>query len=136
MRPEGQFLATAVAALVLAGCGQAAEVEPVDLPSLRTKLHALTSDPCHSEPRERPPYACEKYVTQLANTARTVSAAGRVNQTALRDPGRRMTSAVRAFNRGGCDNERPKSDAACYTALETIAQAVADVEAELEETVQ
>lgn len=126
-----------LAAVLLAGCGSGGsntEDEPVDLPSLRVKLHALSTDRCHAQPREVPPHACEKYVTQLANAARTVVVAGRVNQRALRDPGRRMTRAVRDFNSGDCDNRQPKSDAACYTALEAIAQAVRDVEAELEET--
>lgn len=124
----------ALAVLLPAGCGSGAEDEPVDLPSLRVKVHALTADPCHAQPREQLPYACEKYVTQMANTARTVVAAGRVNQVALRDPGRRMTRAVKDFNAGDCDNEKPKSDAACYTALEAIAAAVQDVEADLEES--
>lgn len=119
--------------LLLSGCS-GGEDEPVHLPSLHTKLLALTADPCHTKPREQPPYGCEKYVTQLANAARTVSAAGRAAKSELSDPGRRMLRGVNAFNKGGCDNRRPKSDASCYQALEAIAEAVEDVQAELEET--
>ena len=141
VKPVGRLIACVmVLAFVIAGCGgdsggQEAEVEPVDLPSLQTKLRALSVDTCHTEPREEAPKACEKYVTQIANAARTVSAAGRINHEALRDPGRQMTRAVREFNSGRCDNKRPKSETACYEALETIAKAVKDVQAELEEIV-
>ncbi|WP_156899373.1 MULTISPECIES: hypothetical protein [Thermocrispum] len=122
---------------VLAGCGtDSAEEEPVDLPSLQQKVRALAVDTCHTDPRGQAPRLCEKYVTQIANAARTVSAAGRINHESLRDPGRQMTRAVREFNQGRCDNQRPKSTSACYRALETIAQAVKDVQAELEEIVQ
>ena len=118
--------------LLTAGCGDR-EQEPVDLPSLRTKLQALTADPCHSDPPSQPPYGCEKYVTQLANAARTVTAAGRDTDTDLRKPGTRMAEGVRDFNKRGCDNKRPPSEEACYTALATIADAVTDALAELEE---
>jgi len=138
VKPVGRLLACAVAlGFVLAGCGeQSAEEEPVDLQSLQLKVRALAVDTCHTRPRDQAPRKCEKYITQIANAARTVSTAGRINHEGLRDPGREMTRAVRDYNQGGCDNQRPKSVSACYRALETIAQAVKDVEAELEEIVQ
>lgn len=123
--------ATVALTLVVAGCTDRAQDE-VDLPSLRTKLHALTADPCHSDPRAQPPSGCEKYVTQLGNTARTVTLAAQGNP-ALKDPGVRMTRGVNAYRKGGCKSKQPRSERDCYAALNAIAEAVEDVENELEE---
>lgn len=117
--------------LVVTGCTDRAQDE-VDLPSLRTKLHALTVDPCHSDPRAQPPFGCEKYVTQLGNTARTVTLAAQGNP-ALKDAAARMTRGVNAYRKGGCKTKQPRSERDCYAALTAIAEAVEDVENELEE---
>lgn len=126
-------LAAAWAVLVLA-TGTACDRDDrptVDLDALRIKLGALVTDSCHSEPRAQRPKGCQKYVTQLGNTARTVAAAARAGASELEAPAKAMTAGIEAYRAGKCETANPRSDQACYEALDAIAVAVEDVREKL-----
>lgn len=101
--------------------------------TLDLKLNALMSDTCHSDPESQPPHACEKYVTQLANTANTVAAAARTGFPRLAAPAREMTEQIDQYRNGGCRSSSPASEQACWDSLTKLADALGDVEAELGE---
>lgn len=123
----------AAAALVLvAGTACDRDQTPtVDLPALRIKLQALTTDACHSDPRSLPPKGCQKYVTQLGNTARTVAAAAQAGNEGLAGPAEAMSRGVKAYRAGKCELVRPVSDHVCYEALDAIAAAVEQTQRQL-----
>lgn len=123
-------------ALLLGACGQEQGRTPtdqLDVETLEVKLHALMADSCHSDPESQPPHACEKYVTQLGNTANTVAAAARTGYPRLAEPARVMTEQISEYRKSGCPSSNPTSQQVCWDALTKLADALDDVEAELGE---
>lgn len=122
--------------LLLAACGVGTDrdmdpSERIDVRTLQLKLRALMTDPCHREPAEQLPRHCEKFVTQLANTANTVAAAGRAGYPELAGPARRMTEQIDGYRKGDCHTARPDDAQACVAALSALADALGEVEAQL-----
>lgn len=123
-------------ALLLSACGEGTTPtrlpgDDADLQGLRTKVHALQTDPCHSQPRSQRPDGCEKYLTQLRNTANTVTSAAAAGRPELAAPAHRMSVQIKAYRSGDCHTPRPKSEPDCHTALVELARALDEVEAQL-----
>lgn len=130
-----QWVAGVVVLITLASCGQAEEpspgkppADPVPLESLRIKLRALMSDPCYREPSAQRPHGCEKFVTQLANTASSARQTARAGHPDLTAPVERMDRSVTAYRSGGCGDPEPRNEAACVGALTELASAMDDFE--------
>ncbi|GAA5128252.1 hypothetical protein [Haloechinothrix salitolerans] len=126
-RTIGILLSAATIAM-LAAC-DAGEFErdvrdSIDVETIETKLRALTSDPCHSDPASRAPSQCEKYVTQLANAANTIEAAANTGFPRLAEPGQRMTAAIADYRDANCMRQDTAGKGECVTALEDLADAV------------
>lgn len=119
-------------ALLLAACGAGETARDttgaVHLESLRIKLDALMADSCNSEPESMEPWQCEKYVTQLANMATTLTDAAESGIERLAGPGQRMTAGVSEYRAGRCAGPSPVSEEKCVTALTQIADAVSAAE--------
>ncbi len=98
---------------------------------LRTKLRALMSDPCHRQPTQQQPQSCEKFITQLGNTASTVAATARAGQPDLAEPAGRMQDGITAYRDARCHTDSSASDQVCGTALSDLAAAVEDAHAVL-----
>ncbi|MGH3450049.1 MAG: hypothetical protein ACRDQW_04845 [Haloechinothrix sp.] len=119
--------------LALGACGQGyippserPPADPVELEVLRTKVTALMTDPCHTAPTQQQPQSCEKFITQLGNTASTLTEVARAGEPDLLEPANRMERSISAYRRGGCNQDAPKSVDACVAALVHLSSAVED----------
>lgn len=129
------MLTAAGIGLLLTACGVGTDrdLDPsdsIDVRTLQLKLRALMTDPCHLEPAEQTPRHCEKFVTQLANTANTVAAAARTGYPELAGPADRMTEGIDAYRKGNCHTTRPDDEDECGEALSALADALGEVEAQ------
>ncbi|WP_116204253.1 hypothetical protein [Amycolatopsis circi] len=134
MRTRSSLVALGVLALVLTGCST--EAGPKARPgagdpgpdALPTKLDALSADACFTGPQTQLPKGCEKYVTEVGNTAGSVhklAKAGKtVNQPLDRDA-TALDQAVGAFRQAGCTTV-PTPGGACTQALVSISAALTE----------
>ncbi len=134
VRTRSSLVALGVLALVLTGCST--EAGPKARPgagdpgpdALPTKLDALSADACFTGPQTQLPKGCEKYVTEVGNTAGSVhklAKAGKtVNQPLDRDA-TALDQAVGAFRQAGCTTV-PTPGGACTQALVSISAALTE----------
>jgi hypothetical protein len=114
--------------LALSACGGAAtspspaSQTPDQGPdTLPIKLNALSADQCFLSPDMQAPKGCEKYVTELGNTSRTVrQRAGSQDQrlSALADE---LDKAVGAYRSNACNTVSSPGNGPCTQALTDIA---------------
>lgn len=128
-----QWVAGVVVLISLAACGQGEErspvrppADPVPLETLRVKLRALMSDPCYREPSAQRPEGCEKFVTQLDNTASSARQTARAGYPRLAAPVHRMDKSITAYRAGRCGDPEPRSEESCVRALTELAAAMDD----------
>ena len=101
--------------------GQTRDAGPDTLP---LKLNALTADQCFLAPAQQGPKTCEKYVTELGNTAAQVrNRAGATDQplTKLAD---QLDAAVGAFRSHTCTTVETPGNGPCTQAISDIATAL------------
>ncbi|MBA0128007.1 hypothetical protein H0B56_20880 [Haloechinothrix sp. YIM 98757] len=143
MRARGRRLSIGVALAVLAlpACGQASQVPneidddvPGQIDVLDTKISALRDDPCHTEPAQREPRACEKFVTQLGNTAGTMREIARGDHERLAGHAERLESRVTDYRDGRCGTAQPVEEDVCVDALVDLADTLDEVRSELDES--
>lgn len=127
---------TVLSVLTLSACSTEAGPTPKASPdpgpaALKTKLDALTVDPCFTQPGELAPQDCEKYVTQVANVPGTAEKYADADHPKLREAAASLTKGVDAYRAASCDSAGSGggSEKACDTALTDIASALDDVEA-------
>ncbi|SNR38907.1 hypothetical protein SAMN06265360_104181 [Haloechinothrix alba] len=143
MRARGRRLGIGVALAVLAlpACGQASQVPdeiddhvPGRIDVLDTKIDALRDDPCHTEPAQREPRDCEKFVTQLGNTAGTMREIARDEHERLAGHAERLAARVADYRDHRCGTAQPAEEDVCVDALVDLADTLDEVRSELDES--
>lgn len=117
--------------LVLSGCDS--EAGPKTAPqaqdpgpdALPVKLIALTADDCFRSPGSQPPKGCEKFVTELGNTAGSVRERGLADKNQqLGVQADRLDKAVAAYRSNSCNTVTTTGNGPCGDALTEIAGAL------------
>lgn len=143
MRARGRRLGigVALAVLVLPACGQASQVPneidddvPGQVDVLDTKIDALRNDPCHTEPAQREPRHCEKFVTQLGNTAATMRELARDDLERLAGHAERLESRIADYRDNRCGTAQPAEEDICVDTLVDLAGTLDEVRGELDES--
>lgn len=141
MRTRSSLVALGVLALVLTGCSN--EAGPKARPgagdpgpdALPTKLDALSADACFTAPQSQLPKGCEKYVTEVGNTAGSVhrlAKAGKTVNQPLDADATAIDQAVGAFRQAGCTTV-PAPGGACTQALVSISGALTEVKQKVDQ---
>lgn len=99
--------------------------------TLAVKLRALSSDSCAREPSAQKPAGCEKFVTQLGNTAATAAETARSGHPDLAGPAGRMARGVEGYRTQDCASEEPRDEPACVRIMVELAAALTDAETAL-----
>jgi hypothetical protein len=119
--------------LVLSGCnGQEAGPKPKQggapgPDALPIKLSALTADECYLNPATQLPKGCEKYVTELSNTAGQARKRAGDTDPQLSAQSDALTKAVSAFRSSSCTTEA-KTGGPCTQALTDIASSLTAIQ--------
>lgn len=120
-----------VLVLVLSGCGSneagptpsgATRDEGPD--ALPLKLKALTADQCFLAPAAQPPKTCEKYVTELGNTAAQVRKRAGAKDQPLATLADQLDVGVNAFRSNNCITVPTPGNGPCTQAITDIATAL------------
>lgn len=115
--------------LVLTGCSGSPQgpSEPDDdsfnVRAVQTKLRALGTDACYTDPASKPPPSCEKYTTQARNLASTLGDGAEHGYPDLAGPSRGALDGVGRYRDGDCSDDKPPSTQDCVTALRDVATA-------------
>lgn len=116
--------------LLLSACGgqeagptpkQGGEPGPDALP---LKLNALTADQCFLAPDQQQPKECEKYVTELGNTAAQVRARAGVKDVPLSKLADQLDKGVKAYRDNTCNTVDKPGNGPCTQAVADIAAAL------------
>ncbi|MEC3979742.1 hypothetical protein [Amycolatopsis sp. H20-H5] len=119
--------------LVLSGCGgneagpkpkQGGEPGPDALP---IKLTALTADECYLSPAQQLPKGCEKYVTELSNTAGQVRKRAGDTDPRLSAQADALTRGVSAFRSASCTTQAAPGGA-CTQALTDLSSTLTAIQ--------
>ncbi|MDV6013906.1 hypothetical protein [Haloechinothrix sp. LS1_15] len=126
-------------ALVLTACGpdvpDEGEIDdhvPGELDLLRTKFGALTADPCHTRPTEQEPHTCERFVTQVGNTAGTMTESAQQGHPQLSESAERMASRVAVYRDNRCGSADAGAEQLCEDTLVELAEAVEQAQQQME----
>jgi hypothetical protein len=121
--------------LVLSACGgngassaptpQAPAPGPDALP---IKLRALTVDECFLSPDRQVPKGCEKYVTQLGNTAGSVRRRAGGNDPRLTALADEIDKAVSAYRSHSCNTVSAPGNGPCTQALSDLARILGEIQ--------
>jgi hypothetical protein len=120
--------------LALSGCGgaatgptpasQAPDQGPDTLP---IKLNALSADECFLSPDMQAPKGCEKYVTELGNTARSVRQRAGSQDQRLASLADEVDKAVGAYRSHACNTVSSPGNGPCTQALTDIASTLSSI---------
>jgi hypothetical protein len=120
-----------VLVLVLSGCDSEAgpktvqQVQNLGPDALPIKLDALTADDCFLSPSAQPPKGCEKFVTELGNTAGSVRERGLADKDLqLGVQADRLDKAVASYRSNACNTVTTTGNGPCGDALTEIAGAL------------
>lgn len=126
-------MAVVLGVLVLGLSGCDSEAGPKTAPvagnagpdALPIKLDALTADDCFLSPAVQPPKGCEKFVTELGNTAGSVRERGLADKDQqLGVQADRLDRAVAAYRSNACNTVTTTGNGPCGDALSDIAGAL------------
>jgi hypothetical protein len=116
-----------VLVLVLSACGGnetgPAPTNPTQEPGpdpLLLKVDALSTDQCFLVPEQQRPKGCEKYVTQLGNTAAMVRSRAGSKDTRLAMLGDQLDKAVSDYRGNACNTVETAGKGPCTQALSDI----------------
>jgi len=113
--------------LLLSACGgheagptpkQGGSAGPDALP---VKLNALTADQCFLSPDQQSPKGCEKYVTEIGNTAAQVRARAGVKNVPLGQLADQLDKGVKAYRDNTCNTVGTPGNGPCTRAVSDIA---------------
>ncbi|WP_246257278.1 hypothetical protein [Amycolatopsis anabasis] len=126
--------------LMLAGCSNEAGPKPgrpapdPGPEALQVKLDALAVDPCFVAPEKQKPKGCEKYVTQLANTALTARKLAGTRNPGLAAQADQLDKAVATYRDKGCNAAEDPGTAPCGPALTDMSAALRAIKASLRQS--
>jgi hypothetical protein len=116
-----------VLVLVLSGCGSneagPAPTNPTQEPGpdpLLLKVEALSADQCFLIPEQQRPKGCEKYVTELGNTAAMVRKRAGSKDTHLATLANQLDKAINAYRGSACNTVETSGKGPCTQALSDI----------------
>jgi hypothetical protein len=92
--------------------------------ALPLKLTALTADQCFLKPDQQQPKGCEKYVTELGNTAAQVRQRAGVKDVQLAKLADQLDKAVGAYRGNTCNTVDKPGNGPCTQAVSDIAAAL------------
>jgi hypothetical protein len=120
-----------VLVLVLSACGGnetgPAPTNPTQEPGpdpLVLKVDALSVDQCFLVPEQQQPKGCEKYVTQLGNTAAMVRDRAGSTDVRLATLADQLDKAVSAYRGNACDTVVTAGPGPCTQALSDISSSL------------
>jgi hypothetical protein len=120
-----------VLVLVLSGCGSngtvtapTGQTQSEGPDTLPLKLKALTADQCFLAPSQQRPKSCEKYVTELGNTAAQVRKRAGAKDKPLSNLADQLDTAVNAFRSNNCLTVDTPGNGPCTQAISDIATAL------------
>jgi hypothetical protein len=120
-----------VLVLVLSGCGSNGAGPTPTGPTrdegpdaLPLKLKALTADQCFLAPAQQRPKTCEKYVTELGNTAAQVRQRAGAKDQPLSNLADQLDTAVNAFRSNNCITVDTPGNGPCTQSISDIATAL------------
>jgi hypothetical protein len=97
--------------------------------ALPIKLEALTADQCFRSPDRQIPKGCEKYVTELGNTAASVRKRAGDQDPQLVALADRLDRFVGAYRTTGCGTIGTPGSGPCTQALADMAATLGDIRA-------